>query len=694
MENNKSDLTNPHSAEKARAEDLSGLYPVFEELSNGVDIQPLDDIKEEVFIPFEDKTAFEKEENEYHVEAEKKKTGKGGKILRYAVIAAALCAVVLAGYNIFVRFNDFAHSASAVYQKGDKVEVLLDNRKTFEIEDVVDARLSSDGNYLIYSQNSTSKTGKYDLRLIEMKKRSSVKNKGTLAVRGADEGWKPSSDGAYIYYTVTQEDKPQYFAYIAEKKDSEPVAFNASSVFIPPNGDIVYFTRESGQNTQLYKMRIGEKADVIDKVSGVKAFSDDKVQEIFYTVKNDDESYKLYKISGGGEPLEIAEDVSEVYLDDYTVGGNLYYFVKSESKLNWSDFIADDYAYSDAELKSPQKEDYTYTVGFIFKREKFDESAYNLALQKYEKKQLRDSIRQALNQADLGLAVSSEYKVKVFSKEESKELAGGVRLENLLAFSKTGMPRIIVKRSGINTGNKISMDTLYNTAVSNSVEQAVDYAFQTLRSGGYEMSYGCKYIYCNSNNIYEYDFNPQYSTDSAELLFGSKNSIFAAVKSDDVHYNIYYSKVDGDSISQEKSVAEGVTSFETADGCVYFTVASQDINNDLYVCYPDGSNTCISENTVQHSIQNDSVIVLRAQEDEAYIKDADLLIFKDGRTEEIERGVYYKDIVLKNDKIAYIKDFRYSYDDKTDSSGGTMVIYADNKKTEAGRPVSRIFDIN
>ncbi len=693
MENKKSDLTNPHSAEKARAEDVSGLYYVYEELSNGADIQPLDDIKEEDFIPFEDKSALKDQENEYYPKNENKKSVKNKKLIIYAVSAAVLCAAILAGYNIFLRFNDFAHSAIAVYQKGDRVEVLLDNRKTIEIEDAVDAKLSDDGNYLVYSQNSTSKTGKYDLRMVEMKKRSSVKNRGTLAVKGAESGWKPSTDGAYIYYTVAEEGKKHYYAYVTEKKDSDPITLEASSVFIPPNGDIVYFTRQSGKNTLLYKMRIGEKASVISKVSGVEAFSDDKAQEIFYTVKNDGETYKLYKISGDSEPLEIASDVSEVYLDDYMIGGNLYYFVKSHSNLNRGDFIDDSYEKNDLRLKKPEKADYTETVGFIFKKEKFNESSYNLAMKDYNKKLLRDSVRKALDKTDLGLAVSSEYKVMVFDGKESRELAGGVRLENLLGYSKTGMPKIIVKKSGIAAGSKISMDTLYDVAVSYSVDYAVDYAVQTLKSEGYEISSGCKYIYFNTN-VYEYDFTPKYDLDSAKFLFGSKNSVFAAVKSDDVHYNLYHCMIDGDSITKEKFIAEGVTSFETADGFVCFTVASHDISNNLYICYPDGSSTCICENSAQHSIQGDTVVVQRAKKDEEQLKDVDLLIFKDNQTEEIERGVYSKDIVLKNGKIAYIKNFRYSDESEADSSGGSLVIYTGSKKTEVGSPVNRIFDIN
>ncbi len=693
MENKESGLTNPISVEKARTEDLSGLYPVFEELGNGIDIQPLEDVRQEEIIPFEDNTDFEEQQEEIPDEKENKKSGRRRGLIRAAVIVAVMCAIAFAGYNVFVHFNDFAHPAEAVYQKDDKVHILLDNSKEFEIENVVEAKLSEDGSYLVYSQNSTTKTGKLDIRMIELKKRSSVRNKGTLAVSGADEGWKASSDCAYVYYTVTQDDACHYYAYITADKESQPVVFDASEVFLPPNGDIVYFTRESGQENKLFRMRIGEKASAVSKVDGVKAFSDGKTQEIFYTVLNEDDSYKLYRITKDSEPLEIAPDVSEVYLEDYKVGGNLYYFVKSGSKLNWSDFISDEYADSDSAMKMPDKKDYTRTVGFIFKREKLDESAYNLALEKYEQKTLRDSVREALDNADIGLAVSSEYRVKVFDGEKSRELAGGVKLENLVAFSKDGNPRIVVKKSGIGPNTVISMDSLYQTARQNSVEQAVDYAIQTLKSGGYEISSGYKYSFCNGTNVYEYDFAPSYDVSSASILFGGKNSIFAAVKSDKKYYDIYWCRVDGDSVSKEKRIAEGVTTFESVNGKIYLTAASDNVNNDLYVFSPDGSGVCICENSVKHFISDDgTAAALKTEEDESIAVNAELIFYDGKRVSEVDGGVYLKNVVVKNDRIAYIKNYAQAAD-KGEPSGGTMIIYENGKRTEINSSVSRIFDI-
>lgn len=692
MENNKSDLTNPLSVEKARAEDLSGLSSVLEQFENGVDIQPLDDLVKEEIIPFID--SVELEEYERAV-AERKalKRARTKRILGFvAAITTAVFVLVFAVYNIYMRLDDFAHSAVAVYQRGEIVQVLLDNAKTVDLENVVEAKLSKNGEYLVYSQHSSTKTGKLDLRVVELKKRASVKNKGTLAASGVDKGWETSDDCAYVYYALTEDGSQNSYAYMTANKKSEPFAFEADETFLPPSGDIIYFTRKTEHETQLFRMRIGEKATLIDNVSGAKGFKDDKTLEIFYTVANDNSTYTLYKITGDAEPVKIASDVGEVYLDDYKVGGNLYYFVKSGSNLNWSDFVVDKYADTDDDIEMPKKEDYTRVVGFIFKRKKLDESAYNQAVARYQRKVKRDEIRKALDKVDLGFTLSNEYKIKVYNGEKSKELAGGVTLENLMAFSQSGIPKIIIKKSGVGIDAKVDMDELYDTAKKSSVAAAVDYAVETLKSSGYEINYGYKYIYTVQGTVYEYDFNPSYNLDDTVFLFGGGNSIFAAVRNNNVYYDIYYCKVDGNSMTYATRLAQSATSFEIAGEDLYITVASQNINNDLYICTADGECKLISENTVKYYINDDSIAILQAKEDESVIRDVELCIYKDGGLREIDGGVYSKSIMFKKDKIAYLKN----YQDQTYEGspyGGTLVVYNKNKPSEVCGAVSALLDV-
>ena len=455
----------------------------------------------------------------------------------------------------------------------------------------------------------------------------------------------------------------------------------------------VYFTRKTAQGTQLFKMRVGEKASAVSYVDGVKAFSDENTLEIFYTVANDSEStYSLYKITGDNEPLKIASDVSEVYLDYYQIGGNLYYFVKSDSGFDWGDFVVDTYADADASLTKPVKDDYSYTVGFIFKRKKIDENAYNQAMEVYKEKEKRDAIRQSLNNSDLGVALSSEYKMKVFDGEKSRELSGNVKLENLAAFSKSGMPKIIVRKSGVTLNANVDMDTLYEIAGRNGVDRAVDYAIQTLRSSGYETNFGYKYLFLNGSNIYEYDFNPTYNTDDAVFYFGGKNSIFAAVRTDLNHSDIYYCKAENDSISQEKLILRSVTSIELSGDRLFACAAAGHIKDDLYICNADGSCDLVCENMQEYIISGDSAVVLEAIDDGEQIIDSKLIIYKNGHTTDVDDGVYNKGLTVKNGRVAYLKNYKEpAYE--ADSCGGDLIIYDKNGHRNINSSVSTVFDI-
>lgn len=693
MENNKSDLTSPLSVEEARAEDLSGLHSVLEEFGNGVDIQPLNDIVKEEIIPFESNFELEEQRKSPEERASEKRQRVKRGFIKAAVAVVVVCLLVFAGYNVFLKVNDFAHYGVAVYQRGENAEVLLDNGKMFTLENVVEAKLSKSGEHLVYSQPSATKTGKFDLRVVELKKRSSVGNKGTLAASGVEDGWLAAGDCSYVYYNVTEEDGMHCYAYITSGKKTESVAVAAEEVFLPPNGDIVFFTRRSAHGTQLFKMRVGEKAVAVSYIDGVKAFSDETTLEIFYTVANDDEgTYSLYKLTGDNEPFIIAPDVSEVYLDYYQIGGNLYYFVKSDSSFDWGDFLIDNYAEADAGLEKPKKDDYSYTVGFIFKRKKTDENAYNQAMEIYKEKEKRDAVRQALNSADLGFALSSEYRIKVFDGEKSRELSGGVKLENLAAFSRDGMPKIIVRKSGVTLNASVDMDTLYDIAGRNGVERAVDYAIQTLRTSGYETNYGYKYLFLNGSNIYEYDFNPSYDTDDAVFYFGGKNSIFAAVRKDLLHSDIYYCKAENDSITQEKLILSAVTSVKVSNDRLFVTTETGHIKNDLYICNEDGSCELACESADEYFINDNSVIVLKALEDEAEIRDEELVVYKNGQITEIDGGVYSREIVVKNGRVAYLKNYKEP-EYEGDFYGGELIIYDKNGHRSINSSVSKVFDL-
>lgn len=698
--NNNKNLTDSDNVVKAQAELSPGLSSISKEMKNGVDIQPLDDIKAGEYVEFEDNvveniaTEENKETEELSVD---KKFVRKMRLIQLSIIAVLIVSVIIGIYMAFFHSDDFTHSAVAIYEKNSAVNIMLENDDVLTLDNVSQIQLSDDGNILVYSQDTASKTGKYDIRVIDFSKRSSVKNYGSIIVSGIDSNWTMDNNGDFVYYQKKESGSTKYYAYSTQKSETKLIVADASDFFTPPKGDIVYYTRESSDNTILYRIRFGEDAESLGEVSNIKAVKDKNVLEIFYTIPNEDvekEDFTLYKISGDSEKIKISDNVSEVYLDNYIPGGNLYYFVKNDAKLNWSDFIQDSYADSDASAEKPDKGDYLVTIGFIFKRTKLDETAYNRAMESYNKTLKRQEIREALNKLDLDLAVTAEYKVKAYDGQISKELASSVKLENLIAFAETGAPRIIYKTSGINSQKVIDMSSLYEIAVTKTVDDAMDYVIDCIEDD-YEISTGCKYSWYDGNKVSEYDFDPECNISKAQFSFAGRNTIVTAVTANSTQSNLFISTVGNKEISKPVSISNNVMSFETESDKIYYTKQNGN-NTDLYVCDTGGKSSLICENNVQYFVNSDeSVILFKGVYDGKTLASVDIISFKDGETETIDTNASFKHFLSNGSDFAYIKDYKTAAASDTEATvGGELTVYSQGKTHSIDNDVSSIYSIN
>lgn len=694
MEKKKSDLTNLYHDKKAQAGCSPGLSSVFEEMKNGVDIQPLEDIMPEKFIEFEDNCS---DDGSDAFDAKKgKKRFKKSKLIRVAVVALLVFAVALGAYCAFFRFDKLSHTAEAIYQKSSAVNIVLENGKTIELDSVNQIKLSDDGKTVVYSQDTSSKTGKYDIRVIDLTRRSSVQNKGSVIAGGIDENWSCTNDGAYVFYVSSEDSSSKCYSYDTKTKKTLLISSGIEEIYAPPIGSVVYYTRSISGKEELYRTAIGEEPEFISDVSAVRAFKDEEKLEIFFTVKDasaqDDIAYSLYKITADNTAQKISDGVSEVYLDDYEIGGNLYYFVKSASKLNWKDFVSDPYEEYDSMLQKPDKGDYLVTKGFIFKSTKVDEAAYNDALGTYQKKLVRDDIREALNKLDLGLAVSAEYKVRVYDGSASREIANGVKLENLLAFAQTGAPRVIFNKTEIDSSKRTDMDKLYSIAAKDGTENAIDYVTGLLGKE-YETTSGCKYAKYDGNKVLEYDFSPGYDASKATFLFASKEAVFAAVKSDETSFDLLFSTVSDKAITSSSKIASSVTSFEADGESLFYTVKSEN-GNDLYICGKDGKSQTVCKNCAQYFIIDSGNVIAFKYSEKSQNGSGDVLLYSNGKAEAVDENADLKHFVCKGNNFSYITNYKTAA--ATDSEaeiGGEMKLYSNGKVKDIDSGVTNIYAI-
>ena len=267
MEKKKSDLTNLSHDKKAQAGSSPELSSVFEEMKNGIDIQPLEDIMPEKFIEFEDHCG--NDDNEGFDTKGSKKRIKKIKLLRIAVVALLVCAVALGSYLALFRLDKLSHTAEAIYQKNSSVNVMLENGKTIELGPVKQVKLSDDGKTVVYSQDTSSKTGKYDIRVIDLTRRSSVQNKGSVIVSGTDENWSCTNDGAYVFYVNSANGSTKCYAYDTKTKKTLLISSGVEEIYTPPVGDIVYYTRSISGKEELYRTAIGGEPEFISEISAV-----------------------------------------------------------------------------------------------------------------------------------------------------------------------------------------------------------------------------------------------------------------------------------------------------------------------------------------------------------------------------------------------------------------------------------------
>ena len=683
----------PDNVKKAQADSSPELSSVLRELKNGIDIQPLDDIQQSEIIEIEDNvTDTITQEEKENSEPSKRPFGKTELFKKYgriAIIALLVIGVFAGIYFAFFHQDDFTHGAVAVYEKDSGVSVMLENKDVIRLENVAQLKLSDNGKILVYSQDTDSRTGKYDIRVIDFSKRTSVKNKGSIIVSGVEENWCMDKSGGFVYYQKSESGSQKYYFYSTESRETKMIVADAAEFFAPPMGDIAYYTRERAGTTMLYRTRFGEETESLGDVENVKATSNDEVMEIFFTVANeesDSDAYTLCKYSGDSERITIADNVSEVYLDDYAPGENLYYFVKNEANLNWNDFVDDPDYDKDAVVKEPDKGDYLVTVGFFFKRTKLDEQAYNRAMAEYNKKLLRDEIRASLDKLDLGLAVSAEYKVKAYDGQVSKELASSVKLENLIAFARTGAPRIIFKTSGIDSSKKLSMSTLYKVASTKTIDDAVDSVIAALNDN-YEISVGCKYSWYDGNKVLTYDFDPEGKVADCNFTFMGRNKIVTSLKAGSTDYDVYVNTVSNKEISEAVLISENVISVETEGNNLYY-IKSEGDKTDLYVFTPENGSALVCENNLQFIAINPGEAVAFKTVDE----DIEILLYKNGETETVDSGIDPKYFAVDSGSFAYIKDYQSAAaTDEYAQKGGELKLYSDSKLKTVDTGVTQIF---
>ena len=680
-------LSNDEYENDAQAVQESELLPIYDAMGFSGDIQPLDDISEpeKIAVDFGSKKSDSRNSDKKSALKKKKIPSKRDSRIKTLVACLALIIIVasaMAGAYFGAERADRNNSpVAAVYNTTDKsATVKLADGTSYDIGEAREISVSTDGMYIWFSRNTASATGKYDLRMIEVGSKKSLKKQGKFVEKGIDDGWKTTKDGLFACYGITKSNIKSCFMYSAELQRAETVAESVEEYFPPSVGNIVYFTRRSSNVYSLHRAKFGENSEnVASGISHVKYAGDRNDYEILYTQSTGNSTnVNVYAVKGDEKAAEICTDVSEVYLNDFVYGGNLYYFTRNKSNVNWQDFISDNYYESDKKIQRPVESDYMVERGFIFKRKILDTAKYNAALNQYELKMLRGQLREELDKIDLGLAVGDEYTCFAYSDGASHRLASGITFDNIIEFAKSGDPRLIYRKSVIGVGNIISMDSLVETAKKSSVQKTMDYVRNAVQSS-YEVSDSSFCSWYDGSNVVEYELKG-YDLDKTQFILADSGTIYGLANGE-----LYYSSAENAEMSSRRLIDSNVSDCSAAGDTLFYEKLDSSGTRSLYKFQPKGGKVEVCKNVYSYFAVNKSfVIVLTRQSNSEELVTAG--IYDGTGYAVVDSDLNLNNFVYSDDAFAYIKNYK--------SGSGEMYCYSlKNGAVKCGDGVTKIMYI-
>ncbi len=582
-----------------------------------------------------------------------------------AIIVLFVAAAVVALFFFFGgNRNVLTDGQAIVYRKNDGTYLSAAGETVkITVGDDSSVLITEDNKFLIYTTPSAKVSKKYDIYACDISNASKVKKGPVLIDYGVEFSFEYSSEKVYYSKQDLSNLAITTYSYNLNKGKKTDIDFGINNIFVPSKGETLFYTKKFVDFEALYSFSPGEgKRELIKPVTNVHFYDDgEKSELLFETGSYNEGEAELYRVIPGENPIQIATMVSEVMYEDYVAGGNLYYFTKKDTPTDWRGIIEDDAQDSDSLLKEPNKSDYTFIFGISIQ--------YRLDMEKYQKKQLRDAIREYLDTEVAEEKFSETYNLYVRNNDISKKIADGVETENIFAVAQTGAPRIIF------TSTQITQSGMSISELSDSIDgDDFESIKPTLDSIISECIKETGFLYADTNKAKPVELS-YYDDKKSEFIFDDTvDSVYVKLFDNNQDtFKLYKQTISNNSALEPEQLASSATNCKVSGERLWYQKNDLDLSSgDLYEYYQGKSDKVETKISSFNILENDEIVLFKDFVSKNGIEIADFYIYNGKKISNISRDVNVRSIEYGADGIAFISE----------EDEGKLCIYSKNKLAE------------
>lgn len=257
--------------------------------------------------------------------------------------------------------------------------------------------------------------------------------------------------------------------YSHDLKDSEKIASDVTEFYVDEDLEKVGFLKSDGG----YYLHNKDNEKIASDIESIEHVSDD-LSVIYY-----EKEEGLYRQSEDEEdPTKISSDICAV--QNIYDSGEIYYTKEDTLELNLSDYVIDDMAEADQALTEPEYPDYPDYSDYD-SDEEYDEAVeayedawdeYDDASDLYYEKELRDELRESLQDSTIDVEVYSLY---YYDGKESVALSKNLTSNSYYLSYAQDSPVIMYKEYNQDTSAGVKLSEIESTyEVENLVRENLE----------------------------------------------------------------------------------------------------------------------------------------------------------------------------------------------------------------------------